>query len=111
MAARCYSQRKAGGWVTDRAREAAEAEGRARRAVELGKGDALALATAGIALAFVVDDFEDGAAFIDEALVLNPNLAWAWLFSGYVRTRLGEPEIAIERIAYILCHATQPARL
>ena len=31
--------------------------------------------TAGIALAFVVGDLDDGAAFIDRALVLNPNLA------------------------------------
>jgi TolB-like protein len=102
MAARCYSQRKAGGWVMDRARETAEAERLARRAVELGKDDALALATAGIALAFVVGDIDDGAAFIEQALVLNPNLAWAWLFSGYVRTWLGEPEIAIERIAHAM---------
>jgi adenylate cyclase len=45
MAARCYSQRKAAGWVVDRVRDIAEAERMARRAVELGKEDALALAT------------------------------------------------------------------
>lgn len=98
MAARCYSQRKAGGWVVDRTREAAEAERLAWRAVELGKDDALALATAGIALAYVVGDFDNGAAFIDQALSLNPNLAWAWLFSGFVKIWIGEPEAAIERV-------------
>jgi TolB-like protein/class 3 adenylate cyclase/tetratricopeptide (TPR) repeat protein len=98
MAARCYSQRKAAGWMVDRERDSAEAERLARRAVELGKEDALALATAGIALAYVVGDLDDGAAFIDQALALNPNLAWAWLFSSYVKSWLGEPEAAIERV-------------
>jgi TolB-like protein/Tfp pilus assembly protein PilF len=98
MAARCYSQRKTAGWVVDRVRDIAEAERMARRAVELGKEDALALATAGIALAYVVGDLDDGAAFIDQALALNPNLAWAWLFSGYTKAWLGEPETAIERV-------------
>jgi tetratricopeptide (TPR) repeat protein len=55
--------------------------------------------TAGFALAYVVGDLDDGAAFIDQALVLNPNLAWAWLFSGYAKLWLGEPEEAIQRVA------------
>jgi TolB-like protein/Tfp pilus assembly protein PilF len=98
MAARCYSQRKAGGWSEDRVREAAEAERLAWQAVNLGKDDALALATAGMALAFVVGDMNNGNAFIDQALALNPNLAWGWLFSGFVKIWMGEPEVAIERV-------------
>jgi adenylate cyclase len=99
MAARCYVQRKAGGWTTDRAQEIAETARLARRAAELGKDDALALCTGGFALAWVVSDVEDGAALIDKALLLNSNLAWAWLFSGWVKVWLGEPEVAIERVA------------
>ena len=99
MAARSYSQRKAGGWADNSAVEIAEAERLARKAVELGKGDALALSTAGIALAYVVRELDEGAAFIEQALVLNPNLAWAWLFSGFVNVWLGNPEVAIERVA------------
>ena len=38
MAARCYSQRKTAGWMTDRAKEVAEAARLARRAAELGQG-------------------------------------------------------------------------
>ena len=98
MAARCYSQRKAGGWAEDSTTEVAEAKSLARQAAELGGDDALALATAGIALAYVVGDVDDGAAFIDQALALNPNLAWAWLFSGYVKAWLGDPEAAIEHV-------------
>ena len=69
------------------------------RAAELGKDDAVALCTAGIALDFVVGDVEDGDALMDRAIVLNPNLAWAWLFSGWSKVWLGEPEAAIERTA------------
>jgi TolB-like protein/class 3 adenylate cyclase len=99
MAARCFSQRKTGGWVTDRAYEVTETARLARRAGELGKDDAVALHTAGIALAYVVGDLDAGADFIDRALVLNPNLAGAWLVSGWVKVWLGEPEVAIERVA------------
>jgi adenylate cyclase len=42
MAAYCFAVRKASGWVTDRALEIAEAARLARRAVELGKDDAVA---------------------------------------------------------------------
>ena len=41
---------------------------------------------------------EDGDALIDRALQLNPNWAWAWLFSGWAKVWLGEPEIAIEHV-------------
>ncbi len=99
IAARCYARRKTGGWVIDRAFEVAETSRLARRAGELGRDDAVALCSAGISLAFVVGDVDIGADYIDRALVLNPNLAGAWYFSGWVKVWLGEPEIAIERQA------------
>src|SRR5205814_3762763 len=40
-----------------------------------------------------------GVAFIDRALLLNPNLATAWIVSGWVRVWLGKPEVAIEHLA------------
>jgi TolB-like protein len=97
MAARCYVQRTSGGWITDHGQAREQTERLARRAVELGKDDAVALATAGFALA-EFGHLRDGAAFIEEALVLNPHLAWAWLFSGWVRIYLGEPDAAIKRV-------------
>jgi tetratricopeptide (TPR) repeat protein len=83
----------------------------ARRAAELGKDDALALATAGIALAYVVGELDDAAAFIDQALALNPNLAWAWGFGGFVKTWLGEPEAAIERVTRAMRLSPQDSQL
>jgi TolB-like protein/DNA-binding SARP family transcriptional activator len=99
MAARCYSQRKASAWMLDRAQEIAETARLARKAVELGKGDAVALCMAGIALAFVVGERDEGAGLIDRSLALNPNWAWAWLFSGWVKVWGGEPEIAIDHVS------------
>jgi len=63
------------------------------------KDNAVALCTAGVALADALGDVEDGDALIDRALALNPNLAWAWLCSGWVKVSLGEPDAAIERVA------------
>jgi adenylate cyclase len=99
MAAFCYLQRKTGGWITNRAQEIAETARLARRAVELGKDDAVALSRAGLALVYVVEDFEAGALFIDRALILNPNLASAWYASGWLRVWIGEPETAIKHFA------------
>jgi TolB-like protein len=98
MAARCYSQRTAGGWLTDRTAEVAEAEYFAHRAAELGRDDAVALCTAGFVLAYVVHDFENGAALIERGVQLNLNLSWGWLFSGWVQIFLGEPEIGLEHV-------------
>jgi tetratricopeptide (TPR) repeat protein len=99
MAARCYSQRKANGWMIDRAAEIAETSRLVYRAIELGRDDAVALCMAGFAVAFVVGDLDNGDALINRALQLNPNLAWAWLYSGWVKVYLGEPEVALERVA------------
>ena len=99
MAAWCYIWRKLNGWVVDRAQETSEGARLARRAVELGKDDAVALSRGGHALAWFVRDFDNGAAFIDRALVLNPNLAAAWNLSGWVRAYRGELDLAIEHHA------------
>jgi TolB-like protein/class 3 adenylate cyclase len=101
-AAYCYAERKANGWMTDPANEAAEVTRLARRAVELGKNDDAALATSGWALAYVVRDLDAGAAFIERALVLNPNFAAAWSYGAWTKIWLGEPDAAIERFARAL---------
>jgi TolB-like protein len=97
MLARCYCQRKTAGWTTDHDREIVETKRVARRAVELGKDDSVALCTAGFGLAFVVGELDEGDILIEHALAINPNLAWAWYFSGFVKGWLGKPDVAIER--------------
>ncbi|XIA65652.1 winged helix-turn-helix domain-containing protein [Bradyrhizobium sp. TZ2] len=96
-AAWCHFWRKVNGWRTDPPREAAEATRLARRAVELGRDDAVALTRGGHALAHFAGDLDGGIALHDRAVVLNPNLAAAWFLGGYLRVWHGESDSAIER--------------
>jgi TolB-like protein/class 3 adenylate cyclase len=98
MAAWCYVLRRNYGWVAASVEETGEIEQLARRASRLGKEDPIALYTGGFALAHV-GDLDTGAALIDRALVLDPNLAAGWHLSGWVNIYLGKPEIAIDHLA------------
>ena len=98
-AASCYAVAKINGWISGTPNEIAKVTRLAQRAVELGKDDAIALAASGYALAYVVRDLGVGPALIDRSLVRNSNSAEAWFYGGWVKTWLGEPELAIERFA------------
>ena len=76
MAARCYSQSKAQGWQKDVPFEIAEVRRLARKAVELGPDDPIALSASGMALAYVAGDLDAGDVLINKSLELNPNFAW-----------------------------------
>ena len=99
MAAWCHFWRKVNGWMTDPPRETAEGARLARRAVELGRDDAVALARGGHALAHFTGDLDAGIALHERALVLNPNLAAAWFLGGFLRVWQGECDAAIEYFA------------
>jgi len=99
MVARCFTLRKANGWMADVAKESAETAKLARRAAELGRDDAAVLSRAGYALARVVFEPEEGADLIERALALNPHLSSAWQFGGLLKAFRGEAETAIEHLA------------
>jgi TolB-like protein len=100
VAAFCYVVRKMNGWMTNPAQDVLEAARLARRGAELGKDDAVARAYGGLSLGYVSGDLEGAVALIDRALLLNPNLAFAWYASGTVRAfRGGEPDVAITHLA------------
>jgi TolB-like protein len=99
MAAWSYFWRKVNGWMTDPSQEVADGTRLARRAVELGKDDAVALARGGHALGHFAGDLDGGIALIDRAQILNPNLAAAWFLGGFLRAHRGEPDDAIEHFA------------
>lgn len=99
LAARCYGRRKANRWMIDPSQETAEASQLARQAIELGPDDAVALCNAGWVLDHVARDTHAGVVFIDRARALNPNLATAWLASGWARFHLTDFEFAIEHFA------------
>jgi tetratricopeptide (TPR) repeat protein len=100
MAAWCHFTRKFNGLMIDRVQEIAEGTRLVRRAVELGKDDAVALARSGHALAHLTGDLDGGVALTDRAQMLNPNLAAAWFLGGFIRIWRGEPDEAIEHLTH-----------
>ena len=102
MAARCYGYRKTQGWMVDKDREQTEVRRLALRVSQIGADDALALCWAGQALAFVCFDHDRGAALVDQALALNPNLAIGWINRAAVSMYAGEHEAAREQIVHAL---------
>lgn len=102
MAAWCHCWRKINGWMTDRPREMAEGVRLARRAVELGKDDAVALTRCGHALGHLAGDLPGGIALLDKALVLNPNLAAAWFLGAFLRLWHGETDEAVEHLTHAM---------
>ncbi|PZQ98092.1 MAG: adenylate/guanylate cyclase domain-containing protein [Cereibacter sphaeroides] len=97
LKARLYCQRKASGWVTDPDADIAEARRLARLAATLGQDDALALASAGMTLAFVVGEHEESATLGDRAHNLNPNHAMVLYLSAWTALYVGDIKNAIRR--------------
>jgi TolB-like protein len=95
LAAWCYVRRKLSGWMETPTREMAELKRLAHRASELAGDDAVPLFSAGWALVQTSSYAEAGAAMIDRALTLNPNIPAAWLLGGWTKIYLGAPETAI----------------
>jgi len=102
LAADCFNTRKVFGWVINPEHEVAEARRLARRALRLGNDDASVLCFAGFALASVCKELDDGAAFLDRALLINPNLAFGWFVRGLVNVWLGELNQAVEHFAHAM---------
>jgi len=77
------------------AQNAAEAENASRTALRLDRNDARVFAFCGHSLAFVCRRYEEGAALLEQAVQLDPNLAVAWIWRGTSRNRFGQPDEAI----------------
>ena len=101
-AAWCYYWRMVNGWMDDRDSETKEVLRLSHSAAELGGDDAVALSFGGLALGRVAGEIEAGIEMVDRALVLNPNLASAWNASGFLRTFLGDYDLAIEHLSHTM---------
>ena len=97
MLAWCYFWRKVNGWTANWLEETTEGARLARRAVELGRDNAVALTRGGHALAHLDGDIDAGITLIDRALFLDTNSASAWFLGAFLRTWRGEHEEAITR--------------
>jgi len=90
--AETYTARLANGWTLDAERELPEALRLARKGIELDRNDPVALAYGRLVLYYIAHEFENGVAFIRQALELNPNFAAAWDFLGFNDLYQGDPE-------------------
>jgi TolB-like protein/class 3 adenylate cyclase/tetratricopeptide (TPR) repeat protein len=99
MAMICYANRLGYyGTVKELAREQSEVTRLWQMVARVGNDDGRALASAGWAVAYVLRDLSSAKELIDRAVELNPNLASARLYSGWINLWLGYPELAIEQI-------------
>ena len=98
LGALCFVQRWRAGWSNGGAEDVSEVRRLARRAIELDKDDPWVLALAGSALGLFVGEVEEGAALLALAISLDPNLAAARIWNGYVQLCLGEKDAAIRTI-------------
>jgi len=97
-AAVTYAKRRQNNWMVDPQQEIAEGLRLARKAVELGRDDALPLCGGGFTLAFLGGELDLGLALTERALALNPNLAVGWQASGWIRAYIGDPETAVQHL-------------
>jgi tetratricopeptide (TPR) repeat protein len=68
----------------------------AKIAVEIGNDDPVALAIGGFGIAYFGARPEQGLAYIERALRLNPNYLWAWRLGGMVSWMTGRHEKSIQ---------------
>jgi TolB-like protein/class 3 adenylate cyclase len=97
LGANCYVQRWGFGWSSGGPEDVTEARRLATRALELDKDDPTVLALAGQTLGLFVGEVEEGAALLARAISLNPNLAAARFWNGWVQIYLGDHDAAIEQ--------------
>jgi TolB-like protein/class 3 adenylate cyclase len=96
LGANCYVQRWGFGWSSGGS-DVTEARRLASRALELDKDDPAVLALAGQTLGLLVGEVEEGAALLARAISLNPNLAAARFWNGWIQIYLGDHDAAIEQ--------------
>lgn len=96
MAAWTLAAQQAVGGVLLSAEMRAEALRLADVGSRLANDDALAQARRGHTLTYLGREFNRGTSLVDQAVVLNPNLAVAWLSRGWVAAMSCEVETAIE---------------
>lgn len=95
LAAWCRGQRVVYNWSTNIEEDRRETLRQAQIAASLAADDPFVLTVLGAALT-ITREFRRAGLMLDKALVLDPNSAWAWNRSGWLRNYLDDPETAIQ---------------
>ncbi|UVC14293.1 BTAD domain-containing putative transcriptional regulator [Mesorhizobium onobrychidis] len=83
-------------WASDPATERALALAEAEKASRLTSNDPMALTAIGAALTMCSGDQDRAAAYVEKALALDPNSAWAWARFGWIEIFRDHPKTARE---------------
>lgn len=86
------------GWAKDNERALAQVREYALRAIRLDPDNAEALGIYAHCCAYGDKDFDTALHYFDQALRLNPSLAFIWAFSALTYCYIGEPKMALDRL-------------
>jgi adenylate cyclase len=95
VAGLCHLENVLFGYAIDPQLERKEAVRLVRLALSIDDSDPVALATAALVSAYMVDDCESAIEMADRAVALNPNSFNAWTCRGWVYEIAGLPEEAV----------------
>jgi adenylate cyclase len=96
LAAWCHAQQVVYNWSADPEIARAEALRLAQTAIAAGGEDDPTILTVLGAAYTIVYNHDVAARFLEKALALDPNSAWAWNRSGWLQSYRDHPEVAIE---------------
>jgi hypothetical protein len=88
--------------MSDPASETAEASRLIQMALRHGSDDAFVLGLCAFATFYLLGNVEDGAALMERARSLNPNLAILWGGAGMMNVCLGRSDIGIGQFEYAI---------
>jgi len=92
----CHAQQSCYIWADDPAGERARAIETAGRAARRVQDHATALTAIGAAYSMTTTDQERAGSFIERALAIDPNNAWAWMRAGWMKAIYNQIDGALE---------------
>ena len=92
FAAWAHAQQVCYQWTTDYGRERDEGQRLIDLASERSRDDPTALTALSTAIMLLFADLDRAKTFVDRALALDPNHAWAWTRLGFLNVYSGDPE-------------------
>jgi adenylate cyclase len=110
ISAWCHAQLIAYNGTHALAEEKARALRLAARASALDSDDDPLVITARCAVHTMLNDLETGAALLERALAVDPISAWAWERSGWLKTYLGQSDLATQHFKHAIGLAPAHAR-
>jgi tetratricopeptide (TPR) repeat protein len=92
----CHAQQACYLWADDPGREQQRAIEAADRAARLVQDHATALTAIGAAYSMTTTNQDRAASFIERALAIDPNNAWAWMRAGWMKAIYNQIDGALE---------------